>query len=89
MSADRIMPNGVTPEDYAAYERAFTVQLGRNIAAARTAKGYSQRRLAQDSGLSQTGIAEIETAARGIGLSALQHIADALGITSTSLLPKL
>jgi transcriptional regulator with XRE-family HTH domain len=74
---------------YVAYERAFTVQLGRNIAAARAGKGSSQRRLAQDSGLSQTGIAEIETAARNIGLSALQQIADALGITSTSLLPKL
>jgi transcriptional regulator with XRE-family HTH domain len=76
-------------EEECAYERAFTVQLGRNIAAARTAKRYSQRRLAQDSGISQPAIAEIETATRGIGLSALQQIADALGVAATSLLPKL
>jgi transcriptional regulator with XRE-family HTH domain len=81
--------NGFTREEYVAYERAFTAALGRNIAAARTAQGYSQRGLAQACGLSTTGIAEIETAARGIGLSALQQIADVLGITSTSLLPKL
>jgi transcriptional regulator with XRE-family HTH domain len=79
----------MTDEECATYERAFTVVLGRNIAAARTAKGYTQRRLARDSGISQTGIAEIETAARNIGLSALQQIADALDVTSTSLLPKL
>jgi transcriptional regulator with XRE-family HTH domain len=81
--------NGFTREEYVAYERAFTVQLGRNIAAARTAKGYSQRRLARDSGISHTAIAEIETAVRNVGLSALQQIADVLDITSTSLLPKL
>jgi transcriptional regulator with XRE-family HTH domain len=79
----------MTDEECATYERAFTVVLGRNIADARAAKGYTQRRLARDSGISQTAIAEIETAARNIGLSALQQIADALGITSASLLPKL
>jgi transcriptional regulator with XRE-family HTH domain len=83
-----LLNDDFTREEYVAYERAFTVALGRNIRRARRTAQLSQKRLAQAAGLSTPLIAEIETAARGIGLSALQQVADALGITSTSLLPK-
>jgi transcriptional regulator with XRE-family HTH domain len=81
--------NGFTREEYVAYERAFNVALGCNIRHARRTAQLSQKRLARAAGVSTTLIAEVETAERGVGLSALQQIADALSVTSTSLLPKL
>jgi transcriptional regulator with XRE-family HTH domain len=69
-------------------EQAFNRQLGRNIRTARLARGWSEQRLAAACGLCDHALADYEDGTQNPGLQGLQLIADALGVTSTSLLPK-
>ena len=72
-----------------AWEREFNRRLGRNIAAARQAQALSGRELARRAGVSQTQVCCWEHGGRGIGVARLQLVADALGVTATSLIPPL
>jgi transcriptional regulator with XRE-family HTH domain len=76
--------------EYRAYERAFNAQLGRNIGAARKKLGWSQARLAQQTGLCRPTVSRLERAARErTSIRCLMAIAAALGVNPTSLLPPL
>lgn len=69
-------------------EGAFNRQLGAKIAAMRRRLAWSQRRLAEVAGLSAAAVCNYERGQKTPGLGRLQAIADALGVTATSLLPK-
>lgn len=61
--------------------------IGREIRSQRKAKGLSQEKLAELSGLHRNYIGGIERAERNPGLSAVLKIAEALSISPSSLLP--
>jgi transcriptional regulator with XRE-family HTH domain len=75
----------------AAWEWEFYRLLGAKIIAARGAHNppLSRRELADLAGLDQPLLWYWEKGKRGMGVAALQRIADALGVTSTSLIPPL
>ena len=61
-------------------------RVGLNIKSARTAKGWSQEELADQSGLHRTYISGLERSIRNPTVTVLKRLADALGMTSSSLL---
>ena len=70
------------------WEREYVRQLGRNIRRIRKSKGLSQKALGELLGIWPSVLCHWELGERKMGITALQRIADALGVTSTSLLPK-
>lgn len=58
----------------------WKAQLGRNILALRTARGWSQQILAGEAGLSLRYLAGVERAEENPSLETLVAIADALGV---------
>jgi transcriptional regulator with XRE-family HTH domain len=75
----------------AAWEWEFYRRLGANILAARGKHSppLSRRDIADRLGVNQTIIWYWENGKRGMGVAALQRIADALGVTAISLIPPL
>jgi transcriptional regulator with XRE-family HTH domain len=75
----------------APWEWEFYRRLGANIVAARGAHSppLSRRELANLTKVSESLMWYWENGKRGMGVAALQRIADALGITAISLLPPL
>ena len=61
-------------------------RVGLNIKSARTAKGWSQEELADQSGLHRTYISGLERSIRNPTVTVLKRLADALGMTASSLL---
>lgn len=53
--------------------------LGRRVAYLRERKGWTQKKLAEETGLSVTFISEIENDKRNVGTESLLQIADSLG----------
>ena len=70
------------------WQREFCRQLGLNIVRIRKSKGLTQKALADLMGIWPAVLCHWETGRRQMGITALQRIADALGVTATSLLPK-
>lgn len=60
---------------------------GELLHAARVRVGMSQRKLAKELGMSQSGVAEWEHGKRGIKLSTVAQIAEILGIDQSELWP--
>jgi transcriptional regulator with XRE-family HTH domain len=71
------------------WEWEFYRQLDANIVAARQAQGLTQVDLARKLGVFPAVLWYWEHGSRGMGVARLQLIADALGVTSTSLIPKI
>ena len=65
---------------------ALTIALGRQLAAERTAAGYSLRELSALSGVSVESLHRYEHAQRDIQLRLLERIADALGMPAWKIL---
>lgn len=59
---------------------------GEAVRAARTARGWSQERLAAESGLDRTYISGLERGVRNPALSTQERVAKALGVTIGALL---
>jgi transcriptional regulator with XRE-family HTH domain len=76
---------GPTP----AWEREFNLRLGRKIVAAREAQGMNAKDLARRLGVDAARLWHWEHGSYRIGVARLQLIADALGVTATSLIPPL
>ena len=74
---------GPTP----AWEREFNRRLGCNIAAARKTRGLNAAQFARQLGVDPPRLWRWEHGRTIVGLNWLQRIADALGVTGTSLLP--
>lgn len=62
-------------------------QIGRQIAAIRKQREWSQRELAEAAGCSTNTVARIETAQRGLSLELLERIARALEVPVVRLFP--
>jgi len=58
-------------------------QVGHRVRELRTDKGFSQERLALESGLDRTYINSVERGRRNISIVNIQRIAHALGISTT------
>ena len=58
-------------------------EIARAVVQARTAHAWSQRRLAEILGTSNTAVSRIESGRHGISLATLQRLADVLGIRFT------
>jgi len=61
------------------------VQLGKRVREARLAKGWSQERLAEASGLHRTYIGGIERGERNVSILNISKIAQVLGKTASDL----
>jgi transcriptional regulator with XRE-family HTH domain len=61
-------------------------RVGLNIKSARNAKGWSQEELADRAGLHRTYISGLERNIRNPTITVLKRLADALGMTTSSLL---
>lgn len=59
--------------------------VGQNVKRLREKAGMSQIRLAEDAGVHQVTISNVETGARGPSMMLVMNIAKALGVPSTSL----
>ena len=55
--------------------------VGNNLRSYRTARGMTQEELAEKAGISTSFCANIERGKKGVSISILQDLADALGIT--------
>lgn len=64
------------------------MDVGREIRRLREAKGWSQAKLAGDTGMGVSGISQIETGARNPSAVTLSKIAEALGVEVGDLFPK-
>lgn len=64
----------------------FTKEIASRLVTVREKQGISQTQLADMVGLCQQTIADYETGRRGISISKLAVIADALGVSAASLL---
>ena len=86
----RIVQTGGTVRDVndntAQKPSALTVATGRQIAAERTAAGYSLKELSAISGVSVESLHRYELAKRDAPLKALAQIADALGMRPSQLM---
>ena len=61
-------------------------EVGKRVAAARAARGYTQERLAELVGIEPVTLSRWETGHRALSLSTLATIADALGVSLGDLL---
>ena len=61
-------------------------QFGRNLAKTRKGKGWSQERLANESGLARSYVGDVERGIRNISLVNIFRIADTLGVDVTELM---
>ena len=66
--------------------RSICVQVGRRIAELRTARGWSQRMLADHAGIEYAHLARLELGQKEAGLLILQKIAEALEVPVWELL---
>lgn len=64
------------------------LEVGREIRRLREARGWSQAKLAGDTGMGVSGISQIETGARNPSAATLWKIAGALGVEVGALFPK-
>jgi transcriptional regulator with XRE-family HTH domain len=64
------------------------MDVGREIRRLREARGWSQAKLAGDTGMGVSGISQIETGARNPSAATLWKIAEALGVEVGDLFPK-
>ena len=62
------------------------VRFGRNVRAARHARGWTQERLAHESGLATVQISRIERGKREVRITTLLRLVKALDITADDLL---
>jgi hypothetical protein len=86
----KTMPNGRKPRGpIPAWEREFDRRLSGNIIAARHAKGLGSVEVARLIGVESVAYWNWEHGKYRIGAARLQLIADALGVTATSLIPEL
>jgi transcriptional regulator with XRE-family HTH domain len=60
--------------------------IGRRIVACREARGWTQKRLAEEAGISVPFLSDVENDKRAIGSEALLRLADALGASTDYLL---
>jgi transcriptional regulator with XRE-family HTH domain len=70
------------------FERGGQMEVGREIRRLREARGWSQAKLAGDTGMGVSGISQIETGARNPSAVTLWKIAGALGVEVGDLFPK-
>lgn len=68
-------------------EQDDRLALGAAVRAARKQRGWSQERLAQESGVDRQTVNRVETAAYAPGFHNLVAIADGLGVSLATLLP--
>jgi transcriptional regulator with XRE-family HTH domain len=59
------------------------VEIAGAVARARISRGWTQRRLAEVLGTSNTAVSRIESGSHGMSLTTLQRLADVLGIRFT------
>jgi transcriptional regulator with XRE-family HTH domain len=69
-------------------EHGGQMEVGREIRRLREARGWSQAKLAGDTGMGVSGISQIETGARNPSAATLWKIAGALGVEVGDLFPK-
>jgi transcriptional regulator with XRE-family HTH domain len=69
-------------------EHGGQMDVGREIRRLREARGWSQAKLAGDTGMGVSGISQIETGARNPSAVTLWKIAEALGVEVGALFPK-
>jgi transcriptional regulator with XRE-family HTH domain len=62
------------------------VKFGRHLAVCRKAKGWSQEKLALESGIARSYLGGVERGQRNIALLNICRLADALGITPSKLM---
>lgn len=62
--------------------------MARTVRAERTARGWTQARLAAESGMSARGVSDLEAGARAIKLDDLVPLCRALGVTLPVLLAR-
>ncbi len=61
-------------------------RFGQNVRAARLARGWTQERLAQESGLATVQISRIERGKREVRITTLVRLVAALGVSANELL---
>ncbi len=66
--------------------KALLQRLGRRMAQARTARGWTQEQLAEEIDVDPVSISRYETGARALSLSTLATVANALGLGLNELL---
>ena len=62
------------------------IKFGRHLAACRKAKGWSQERLALESGIARSYLGGVERGQRNIALLNICRLAESLGITPAKLM---
>ncbi|HKZ92166.1 MAG TPA: helix-turn-helix domain-containing protein [Candidatus Limnocylindrales bacterium] len=60
-----------------------SLEIAAAVARARAARGWTQRRLAQALGTSNTAVSRIESGRHGMSVATLQRLADVLGVRFT------
>ena len=70
-------------------EQRFLRELGRRVRSARTARGWSQRKLAVRAGMSPSVVTFVERADSGVDLVRFAYLARALDMSMAELLPGL
>lgn len=68
---------------------AYAVEFGARLRAARTAKGWTQERLAEASGLHFTYVSSVERGERNISLRNILRLADALDVDAGPLVSRI
>lgn len=66
--------------------RRGAADIGAAVTRLREAKGWTQQRLAEEAGLSQPYVANVEAGRYGASLTVAQALAQALGVTVDALL---
>ena len=78
----------MTRAEYREADREFGLQLARNLVAARERFGWTQKRLARETGYSPSAICNIENGKRRVWVRQLFRMTIALGLAPWSVLPR-
>ena len=78
----------MTAAEYREHDREFALELARNLVAARERIGWTQARLARETGYSPPMICNIEKGNRRVWIRQLFRMTVALGVAPWSVLPR-